>query len=170
MSGSALPKGKAQADLCAETPKWGGRHGNFGVSFMKTLVLLTTAAAAAIALAGCDTPQGQNAAGGALLGGATGAIIGSAVSGGHASGAVVGGVLGAATGAMVGSAATPPGPPPPGYYGPGPYGGPPPGPYAGPPPGPYAGPPPGPYAGPPPGGCVKWGFDYNGNRICTGYN
>jgi hypothetical protein len=119
---------------------------------MKALVLLTTVAVGAIALAGCDTPQGQNAAGGALLGGATGAIIGSAASGGHAGGALVGGALGAATGAMIGSASTPP----PGYYGPGPYAGPPPGPY-------YAGPPPG------PGHCAQWGYDYNGNRICTGY-
>jgi hypothetical protein len=61
---------------------------------------------------------------------------------------------------MIGSASTPP----PGYYGPGPYAGPPPGPY-------YAGPPPGPYAGPPPGPghCAQWGYDYNGNRVCTGY-
>jgi len=114
---------------------------------MKVLVLLTTVAATAIALAGCETPQQQNAAGGAVLGGATGAIIGTAVSHGSPAGALVGGALGAATGAMVGSAATPPGPPPPGYYGPGPYAGPPPG----------------------PGRCSHWGFDYYGNRICTAY-
>jgi len=128
---------------------------------MKVLVLLTTVAATAIALAGCETPQQQNAAGGAVLGGATGAIIGTAVSHGSPAGALVGGALGAATGAMVGSAATPPGPPPPGYYGPGPYAG---------GPGPYAGP--GPYDGPPPGPrprCSHWGFDYYGNRICTAY-
>jgi len=115
---------------------------------MKALIRLMAAAASAIALAGCDTPQGQNAAGGALLGGATGAIIGSAVSHGSPGGALVGGALGAATGAMVGSAATPPGPPPPGYYGPGPYAGPPPG---------------------PPPRCAHWGYDYYGNRICTEY-
>ncbi len=135
---------------------------------MKVLVLLTTVAASAIALAGCETPQQQNAAGGALLGGATGAIIGSAVSHGSPGGALVGGALGAATGAMVGSAATPPGPPP-GYYGPGPYAdGPPPGYAGGPPPGYAGGPPPG-YAGGPPPRCAHWGFDYYGNRICTAY-
>jgi hypothetical protein len=114
---------------------------------MKVLVLLTMVAATAIALAGCETPQQQNAAGGALLGGATGALIGTAVSGGHASGALVGGALGAATGAMVGAASTPSAPPP-GYYGPGPYAGPPPG---------------------PPPRCAHWGYDYYGNRICTAY-
>jgi hypothetical protein len=119
---------------------------------MKVLVLMTMVAASAIALAGCQTPQQQNAAGGAVLGGATGAIIGSAVSHGSPGGALVGGVLGAATGAMVGSAATPPGPPPPpppGYYAPGPYA--------------YA-PPPGPGSR-----CAHWGYDYNGNRICVAY-
>jgi hypothetical protein len=116
---------------------------------MKTLILVTTVAAAAIALAGCDTPQGQNAAGGALLGGATGALLGAAVDHGHAGGALAGAAIGAATGATVAAAATPPGPPPPGYYGPGPG--------------------PGPYAGPPPGACAHWGYDYYGNRICNGY-
>ena len=31
-----------------------------------------------MSLAGCDTPQGQNAAGGAFIGGASGALIGGA--------------------------------------------------------------------------------------------
>ncbi|HYC24476.1 MAG TPA: hypothetical protein VEC58_00445 [Roseiarcus sp.] len=110
---------------------------------MKTLVLLSTAAVAAIALGGCDTPQGQNAAGGALLGGATGALIGAAATGGHANGALVGGAVGAATGAMIGAASTPPGP----YYGPGPYA-----------------PPPG-----PPPRCAQFYYDYNGNRFCQAY-
>ena len=119
---------------------------------MKTLIIFSTAVAAAIALGGCDTPQGQNAAGGALLGGATGALIGAAATGGHANGALVGGAVCAATGAMVGAASTPPGP----YYGPGPgYG------YG---PGPY---PPGP---PPPGAhCAQFYYDYSGNRICQAY-
>jgi Glycine zipper len=113
---------------------------------MKTLVLLSTVAVAAIALSGCDTPQGQNAAGGAVLGGATGALIGAAATG-HASGALVGGAVGAATGAMVGAAATPPGP----YYGPGPgYG-------------------PGPYPPPPGARCAQFYYDYNGNRVCQAY-
>ena len=65
-----------------------------------------------VSLAGCDTPQGQNAAGGALVGGATGALIGGALTN-RPSGALVGEITGAAAGAMIGSAATPQGP---GYY------------------------------------------------------
>ncbi len=77
---------------------------------MKKLMILSLAVAAALPIAGCETPQQQNAAGGALLGGAAGALIGSAADHGHAGGALVGGAIGAATGAMIGSAATPPGP------------------------------------------------------------
>ena len=77
---------------------------------MKRLWFISLAAAASLAIAGCETPQQQNAATGAVLGGAAGALIGSAADHGHAGGAVVGGVLGAATGAMIGSAATPSGP------------------------------------------------------------
>ena len=62
---------------------------------MRRLFFLSLAMATALSAAGCDTPQGQNAAGGALLGG----------------------IAGATTGAMIGSASTPPGP---GYYPPGP--------------------------------------------------
>ncbi|HYA72009.1 MAG TPA: glycine zipper domain-containing protein [Roseiarcus sp.] len=87
---------------------------------MKKLMFLSLAMATAVSVAGCNTPQGQNAAGGAVLGGATGALIGGALTN-RPSGAVAGGIVGAATGAMIGSAATPPGP---GYY---PPPGPPPG-------------------------------------------
>ena len=73
---------------------------------MKTLIHLSLALAAALSLSACDTPQGQNAAGGAVLGGATGALIGAAITG-RPGGALVGGVTGAAAGAMIGSAATP---------------------------------------------------------------
>lgn len=90
----------------------------YGVRRMKKWLLLPTALAAALAVSACNTPQGQNAAGGALLGGATGAAIGAVASNGHASGALLGGAIGAATGAMIGSAATP------AYYGPGPVPGP----------------------------------------------
>jgi osmotically inducible lipoprotein OsmB len=76
---------------------------------MKKLLILSLAATAALALAGCDTPQGQNAANGALLGGATGAVLGGVLTG-KPVGALVGGVAGATTGAMIGSASTPPGP------------------------------------------------------------
>ena len=73
---------------------------------MKKLILLSLAAAAAASLGGC-TPQGQNAAGGALVGGATGALVGAAVTGGRPGGTLVGAGLGAVGGAMVGSALTP---------------------------------------------------------------
>jgi hypothetical protein len=106
---------------------------------MKRLFFLSLAMAAAVSLAGCDTPQGQNAAGGALVGGATGALLGGALTN-RPSGALVGGIAGAATGAMIGSASTPPGP---GYYPPGPP--------------------------PPPARCAEWYFDYYGNRVCRAY-
>ncbi|MGD0562291.1 MAG: glycine zipper domain-containing protein [Roseiarcus sp.] len=107
---------------------------------MKKLIFLSLAMATAVSVAGCDTPQGQNAAGGALVGGATGALIGGALTN-RPGGALVGGIAGAATGAMIGSAATPPGP---GYYPPGP--------------------PPG-----GPGNCAEWYYDYYGNRVCRAY-
>ena len=89
-------------------------HENMEMEAMKKLIGTSLALAMAASLAGCDTPQGQNAAGGAVLGGATGALLGAALTG-RPGGAVLGGVTGAATGAIVGSAATPPGPgyPPP---------------------------------------------------------
>src|SRR5271167_306527 len=84
---------------------------------MKKWICLSFALAAAVSVAGCNTPQGQNAAGGAVLGGATGALLGGAI-GGNAGAAAIGGLTGAAAGAMIGSAATPaygypPLPPPP---------------------------------------------------------
>jgi hypothetical protein len=88
----------------------------------------------ALALAGvvsaCQTPQQQTGtlAGGAI-GAGTGALIGSAVSGGSAGGAIAGGVIGAGTGALIGNAAT----------------------------------------APPPGRCAQWGWDPNGNRVCTAF-
>ena len=74
---------------------------------MKKVLSLGLVFALALPMAACNTPQGQNAAGGAIIGGAGGALLGAAVTGGKPGGAVVGGVLGAATGAMVGSAVTP---------------------------------------------------------------
>jgi hypothetical protein len=73
---------------------------------MKTSISLSLALATALSLSACDTPQGQNAAGGALLGGATGALLGAAITG-RPGGAMIGGVTGAAAGAMIGSATTP---------------------------------------------------------------
>ena len=63
--------------------------------------------AAALSLAGCNTPEGQGAAGGAVIGGATGALLGAAMTD-RPAGALLGGVAGAATGAMIGSAAARP--------------------------------------------------------------
>ena len=74
---------------------------------MKKLICLSLALTTAVSVAGCNTPQGQNAAGGAVIGGATGALLGGAI-GGSAGAAALGGVAGAATGAMIGSASTPP--------------------------------------------------------------
>ncbi len=107
---------------------------------MIRLIHLCAALAVVAPLAGCNTPQGQNAAGGALLGGATGALLGAAVTG-RPGGALVGGAIGAAGGAMIGSASTPP----PGYYGPGPYD-----------------------AGPPPR-CAEFYYDAYGNQRCRAY-
>ena len=74
---------------------------------MKKFLSLTLVASMALAAAGCNTPQGQNAVGGALIGGGTGALVGAAVSNGKPGATLVGGALGAAAGAMVGSSMTP---------------------------------------------------------------
>jgi predicted small secreted protein len=107
---------------------------------VKPILVSTLALAAGLSLAGCNTPQGQNAGAGAVLGGATGAVIGAAASGGRPGATIVGGVIGAATGAMIGSAATPPGP----YYGP-------------------------PYYGPYRRRCAEWVYDAEGRRYCDAF-
>ena len=58
---------------------------------MKKLMILSLAVAAALPIAGCETPQQQNAANGAVLGGVAGALIGGAPTG-RPGGALVGGV------------------------------------------------------------------------------
>jgi osmotically inducible lipoprotein OsmB len=63
-------------------------------------LLLSMAAVAALALAGCGTNPGDRALSGAMIGAAGGAIIGGAAGNpalGAAAGAVAGGVVGAAT-------------------------------------------------------------------------
>jgi hypothetical protein len=109
---------------------------------MRKILALSLALAGAVSVSACQTPQQQNALFGGALGAGTGALIGSAASGGSAGGALAGAAIGAGTGALIGSAATPP----PSYYG---------------------GPPPG-YAGGPQR-CAQWAFDYNGNRVCTAF-
>jgi hypothetical protein len=124
-----------------------GPHGTRDgrLHLMKTTLALSLAFAAAVSVSACETPQQQNALFGGALGAGTGALIGSAASGGSAGGALAGAAIGAGTGALIGSASTPPG----GYYG-------------GPPPGGY-------YGGPPPRQCAQWAYDYNGNRVCTAF-
>jgi uncharacterized protein YcfJ len=75
----------------------------------KKMIALALAFAGAMAMSACQTPQQQTGtlAGGAI-GAGTGALIGSAVSGGSAGGAIAGGVIGAGTGALIGNAVTRP--------------------------------------------------------------
>lgn len=73
---------------------------------MIKIILLSTALVASTALGGCATERENNAAGGAILGGAAGALIGGAATG-RAGGALAGGVIGAAGGAIIGSSMTP---------------------------------------------------------------
>lgn len=63
-------------------------------------------AALALTLAGCETARQDRAAGGALIGGGTGALIGGLASR-SAGGAVAGGVIGAAAGAIIADATRP---------------------------------------------------------------
>jgi hypothetical protein len=62
---------------------------------------------------GLPDAAAANAVVGGALGAGTGALVGSAVSGGSAGGALAGAAIGAGTGALIGSAATPQ----PAYYG-----------------------------------------------------
>ena len=74
---------------------------------MKKAVQAVLAIALLAPLAGCYSPQ-DRALGGAAIGGAGGAIIGAAASGGRAGGTLVGAAVGAASGAMIGAATSPP--------------------------------------------------------------
>jgi len=92
-------------------------------------IAVALALAGALSVSACETPQQQTGtlAGGAI-GAGTGALIGSAVSGGSAGGAIAGGLIGAGTGALVGNAVTRPA-----------------------------------------SNCARWGYDYNGNRVCVAF-
>jgi hypothetical protein len=79
---------------------------------VKKLTLTALALASAALLSGCYTPE-DRAAGGAALGGLSGASIGALASGGRVGPTLAGGALGAATGAVVGATTAPPPPPPP---------------------------------------------------------
>jgi hypothetical protein len=69
---------------------------------MKKHILLGAAIGSALVLAGCNSP-GDRAAGGAVIGGATGALIGAAVSGGRPGATLAGAAIGATGGAIVGA-------------------------------------------------------------------
>jgi osmotically inducible lipoprotein OsmB len=73
---------------------------------MKKFIFSALTLAAAVALAGCNTPQ-DRATGGALIGGAAGAAIGASATH-NVGGAVAGGILGAATGAIIGGSTAEP--------------------------------------------------------------
>ena len=74
---------------------------------MKKILALSLALAAAVSVSACQTPQQQNALVGGALGAGTGALVGSAVSGGSAGATLAGAAIGAGSGAMIGAAATP---------------------------------------------------------------
>jgi hypothetical protein len=62
--------------------------------------------AAALALAGCQTARQDRMAGGALIGGGSGALIGG-LAGGTAGSALAGGLIGAGVGAIIADATRP---------------------------------------------------------------
>jgi osmotically inducible lipoprotein OsmB len=71
----------------------------------KTLLTLVAVSAVALSVSACQTP-GERAAGGALIGGATGAAIGGLATG-RTGGALAGGLIGAAGGAIIGAGTAP---------------------------------------------------------------
>lgn len=73
---------------------------------MKKVIALTVALGSALALAGCNTP-GERAAGGAVIGGVGGALVGAAVSGGRVGPTLAGAAIGATGGALVGASTAP---------------------------------------------------------------
>ena len=70
---------------------------------MNRLLALSLALAAAVSVSACQTPQQQNALVGGTLGAGTGALVGSAVSGGNAGSTMAGAAIGAGTGALIGA-------------------------------------------------------------------
>lgn len=73
---------------------------------MKRIVVMGAALASVLMLAGCNTP-GDRAAGGALIGAGTGALIGAAATG-RGSGALAGAAIGGIGGAIIGANSPPP--------------------------------------------------------------
>jgi hypothetical protein len=94
--------------ICETTIDVGGigcSAGSSRASGLRRIGAPLLALALGLGLAGCNTP-GERAAGGALIGGATGAAIGGLATG-RAGGALVGGALGAAGGALIGAGTAP---------------------------------------------------------------
>src|ERR1700678_4854664 len=75
---------------------------------MRKMTILALALAGAMSLSACQTSQQTGTLAGGAIGAGTGALIGSAVSGGSAGGAIAGGVIGVGTGALIGNAVTAP--------------------------------------------------------------
>ena len=74
---------------------------------MKKIVLVATAMVSALALGGCNSPYREDrAVAGAVVGGATGALIGAAATG-RTGGALAGGLIGAAAGSIISAESTP---------------------------------------------------------------
>ena len=72
----------------------------------KFSILIFAAATSAVVLTGCQYPNGEpnNTAGGALAGGAIGAVSGAIIGGRNAgAGALIGGAIGAITGGLIGN-------------------------------------------------------------------
>ena len=74
----------------------------------KEMIALVLALVGAMSVSACQTPQQTGTLAGGAIGAGTGALLGSAVSGGSAGGAIAGGVIGAGTGALIGNAVTRP--------------------------------------------------------------
>jgi uncharacterized protein YcfJ len=75
---------------------------------MTRILVLSLALAGAMSLSACQTSQQTGTLAGGAIGAGTGALLGSAVSGGSAGGAIAGGVIGAGTGALIGNAVSRP--------------------------------------------------------------
>jgi osmotically inducible lipoprotein OsmB len=79
---------------------------------MNRTFVLVMAGSLGLGTASCSSSPGGRALNGAIIGGASGAIVGSLVSRQPTAGAVVGGAIGAATGAVIGVVTTPSSPSP----------------------------------------------------------
>jgi len=106
---------------------------------VKKILAVALALSGALSVSGCYTPQQQT---GTLAGGAIGAGSGALIGSALTHGSAGGAIAGGLLGAGTGALiGNAATAPPPGYGG----------------------------GGPPPGRCAQWGYDYNGNRVCTAF-